>query len=128
MTRTTVTLTPSSLARVKAWIDDFVRGEYLANWTSQTTDEGGYSRDPDKRDRYNRCHAAAEQGADGMTHAEHIEDMRDAFREYMRSGRKDARGRRHWESCERFETAVHAHFDALEAWHEKNGSLHEEVG
>jgi len=29
---------------------------------------------------------------------------------------------------DRFTSAVEAHFDDVEAWHEKNGSLHQQIG
>ena len=85
----------------------------------------GVSSDDAIRDgeRYDRCVRAAEDGADGSTHAEVIEDMREAFRDYLHQTRKPFAEYRY-----RVEDLAMRHFDDLEAWHEKNGTLNEEVG
>ena len=64
---------------------------------------------------------AAEYGCDGKTHAEVIEDWREAFDAWISDKHK-------WQRPERFMAAVNAHFDAVEAWHDKNGSLFEPIG
>ncbi len=62
---------------------------------------------------------AAEFGADGSTHAEHIQDWREAFSDWMKWERR--------KDCPMFTDAVDAYFDSVEAWHEKNGTLYEQV-
>lgn len=104
-------------------LDWFVRSDYFATWQSERIESGAYSRDPFKRDRYSRCYDAAEYGADGSTHAECLDDMRQAFRDYLR----DKRNRRA-EYPFRLEAAVSAEIDAIEAWHTANGSIDEEIG
>jgi Mlc titration factor MtfA (ptsG expression regulator) len=68
-----------------------------------------------------RCYEAAKDGADGSAHEEVINDWRDAFRAYTRD-------RSPHNPCERFEAAVEAYFDSVEEWHEKNGTLYQEIG
>ena len=118
---TTAKLTPSSEKRIKRFVDWFIRSEYVQNWTTEK--DSDFFNEPD---RANRCYEAAEFGADGKTHAEVIEDWREAFQNWVRYGR-DTRNSMSY-GYERFEAAVEAHFDAVEAWHEKNGSLWEEIG
>jgi len=86
-------------------------------------------------DRANRIYAAAEDGGDGSTHAEVLED----WREFAGQLRDDCK-RYAWSiddetEAEAFEAEAEAAFgrldadiDACEAWHEANGSLHEEIG
>lgn len=116
---TATKLTPSSTARVKAFVDTFIRSEFVENYISENTESGGYSRSADKRDRYERCHDAAENGADGMTHREAINDWRAAFHCLMCV-------RAH--AIERLATAVDNYFDGLESWHENNGSIDQQIG
>lgn len=102
------------------FVDAFLRSEYVAHWQDETIEAGGYSRsNSDARDRYDRCYAGAEDGADGSTHREVIDDWRAAFRAFLQS-------RTH--PVERFADAVEAHFDAIEQWHADHGSLDQEIG
>jgi hypothetical protein len=115
----TTTLSQSSRARVGSFVDEFIRSEFVSNWTSEK--DSDFVNEPD---RANRCYEAAENGADGKTHAEVIEDWREAFNAWMRD-----RMRGHWGAePERFIAAVEDHFSQVEAWHEKNGSLWQEIG
>ncbi len=85
-------------------------------------------------DRAARCHDAAEHGADGSTHAEHIND----WREYAEQLREEA-GRIAWrldepqdeeaeKEIEAWHARITAEIDACEAWHAEKGDLHEESG
>ena len=106
----------NSPERVKVFIDEFIRSEYVSNWTAE--------KDSDfwnKPERAARCYDAAEHNADGKTHAEVIEDWREAFNTWIRD-------RRAWNRPERFIAAVEAYWDEVEAWHERNGSLDREIG
>lgn len=85
-------------------------------------------------DRAERIHDAAENGADGSTHGETIDD----WREYVEQLRADACRESYKlddadeDKAEAEINAWHdritAEIDSCEAWHEANGSLHEEIG
>lgn len=112
------TLTTSSTARIERFVRCFLGTEFYANYSaSEREDFIGNA------DRAARCYDAAENGADGSTHSEAIDDMRHAFRAWMRDKRRGM-----WSDCERFAAAVEAHFDGVEAWHQQNGSLEREIG
>ncbi len=72
----------------------------------------------DDPSRYNRCRKAAEHGADGSTHAEMMEDWME-FLEFHSDGLDISSGEYH-----RLLAEIHDLWD----WHDKHGSLHEEVG
>lgn len=86
-------------------------------------------------DRAERIHDAAENGANGSTHAEQIEDWREyveqlkeeAEREAWRAD-NDEEGESMEKEIEQWHNAISAEIDACETWHERNGSLHEEIG
>jgi hypothetical protein len=107
----------ASKNRVTAFIDCFLQSSY---WQGM---QFGSSSDmwTDDPERAQRCDDAAEYGGDGSTHAEAISDMRNAIEYYILDKRR-------WGGTYRFRAAIDAHFDALELWHEKNGSLHTEIG
>jgi hypothetical protein len=110
-----MSISASSTARISRWFDAFIRSRAVESLTEE--------RDSDlwnEPERAARVHDAAEDGADGKTHAEVIDDWRDALAYYLR----DRRGN----DVDRFEAAVSAHIDSVEAWHEKNGSLWQEIG
>ena len=110
--------------RIKALIDDFVRSEYFASWQAERIESGGYARPGSaSRDRFDRCFNAAGYGADGSTHAEHIEDMRAAFHDWLRDSRRNR-----WAFPYRIEAAAEEHWRELEAWHAQHGSLEQEIG
>jgi hypothetical protein len=89
--------------------------------------------DPDRADR---IHEAAEDGADGSTYREHIQDFRDYAEELFRdAGSELWRGDFTDEQDEELESALEVKRDAfetdadrLEEWHAKNGSLDEQCG
>ncbi len=112
----TMSLSQASQARVDKFVDAFIRSQYVENWTAGKDED--FWNEPE---RASRVYDAAAEGCDGKTHAEVIEDWREAFRAWIRDKRK-------WQDPERFMTAVEAHFDKVEAWHEKNGSLWQEIG
>jgi len=74
-------------------------------------------------ERAERIHDHAEDGCDGSTHAEHMEDWREFAEMLFRSLSWDER-----EEVEPTHDALIAEIDACEVWHEKNGSLHEVIG
>jgi hypothetical protein len=107
-------MTNTTNTRARAFVNAFIRDEKLCPAFGSTSDD--WIND---EDRMARCTAAAENGADGSTHAEVINDWREAFARFLRE-----RGNR----FDRFERAVTAEFDAIEAWHEAIGSLNQEIG
>ena len=109
-----------NLARGKAILDDFVRSEYAQEWISQAV-QGDYSIDG----RGARCADAAEQGADGSTHGEVIDDWRDAWACWLYHDRPGASC---WKDMDRVNDAMSAAIDACEQWHADNGSLDTEIG
>ena len=126
-------MTPASKKRIERFIDWFIRSDYVAAWTEE--------KDSDfinNAKRAERCYDAAEFGCDGKTHAEVIEDWREAFSEFLRydAGRSKFATRdcpyriRHnsFRTLDRFEAAVNSHFDRIEDWHDKNGSLFQQIG
>ena len=84
--------------------------------------------------RAERCHKAAEHGSDGSTHAERLQDMRDgneiAEREIYRA-QFESLGFPKF-TAEALASALREEIDGeiddAVAWHEKNGSLHAEIG
>ena len=112
----TTTITPASRKRIERFVDTFIRSEYVSNWTAER--DSDFINEPDRAER---CYDAAEEGSHGATHAEVIGDWRDAFSAWISDKRK-------WTEPERFIDAVNAHFDSVEAWHEKNGSLFQQIG
>lgn len=109
-------MSKSSQNRIKRFVDAFIRSEYVANWTAEK--DSDFINEPE---RAARVYDAAESGADGKTHAEVIEDWREAFRAWVRD-------KHLWSEPERFMQAVEDYFYSVEAWHEKNGSLWQEIG
>ena len=85
-------------------------------------------------DRAERIHDAAEDGCDGSTHAEHIDDWRefvdDLKDDAMRQAWKldDAEEDKAEAAINAWHDAITAEIDACEAWHEANGSLHNQIG
>jgi len=115
-------LSPSTTNRVAAFVDNFIRSELVEGLTSDR--DSDFINEPERAER---CYDAAENGGwDGKTHREVIQDWRDALSIWMED-------RQHG-GCDgidrggRWCGAVRAHFDKVEEWHEKNGSLDQEVG
>jgi hypothetical protein len=107
--------------RIKTFVDWFIRSEYVTNWQSER-DACFYS--PRFLERAMRCADAAEHGADGKTHYEVINDWREMFQAWIHD-RHEGHRRGDYPL---FDAGVSAHWDALETWHERNGSLHREIG
>lgn len=86
-------------------------------------------------DRASRNWDAAENGCDGSTHAEHIEDWRE-FAEQLKDDANRAISRADDETQgEEVEETLRALYESLQAdiercetWHQENGSLHSQCG
>ena len=67
-------------------------------------------------ERMERCDEAAEDGWDGSTHRENLEDMRETLHRIIPY------------RCERFRCAADDYIDAAIEWHTANGTIDEQVG
>ena len=112
----------NSAERIGVFIDWFIRSEYVSNWTAEK--DSDFWNEPE---RAARVHDAAEFGGDGKTHAEVIEDWRESFKAWMRDNFRNG-GTDSFNRGDRFSAMVEAHWEAVEAWHEKNGSSDQEIG
>lgn len=74
-------------------------------------------------ERMKRCHDAAENGEDGSTYFERLQDMRDNLQS-MRDDMPYSLNDRTLAILDSRVEAITAEIDACEAWHEENGSLH----
>ena len=121
-------ISPSSQKRVERFVDQFIRSRAVEQLTSER--DGDFINEPE---RAARVHDVAEFGADGKTHADVIKDWRDAFDTQYFSLMRERERKNFMKDIEprmpeRFIAAVNAYFDEVEAWHEKNGSLWQEIG
>lgn len=121
----------------KAW------SEAYYNWSAENSND--FINCPYRAER---CYEAAANGCDGSTHAEHIDDFREygdsLFFDLTRAVENAIDGNEmwdtmseeaavdlvnsYWEEFEKCECAYEADCDALEDWHDKNGSLNQQVG
>lgn len=103
-------------------------------WDGFISDKLGNDLFINDPDRAARIHDAAEDGCDGSTHAEHIEDWREFADILEREAQRDCDGETDDETDENekaVETAfaaLSADIDACEEWHRENGSLEIVVG
>ena len=87
--------------------------------------------DPERADR---CHKAAEHGADGSTHAERLQDMADANEHAERELYRPqflALGFPQFTAdalATTLRDEIAAEIQECEAWHEKNGTLNSQIG
>ena len=96
----------------------------------------------DDPERYERVYEAAQDGADGSTHAEAIQDMRDFFasiddpkpdtdgEEYDTTTESDAIAEydRQEREIEAWRDRIDAEINACEQRHEEAGTLHDQIG
>lgn len=127
----------SILASLPAAPRDVCYTEAFSVWQSERIEHGGcYRLGTDESDRFDRCHDASYDGADGSTHAEHIADVQDfgdqlfeeASSALWRLDLEPSEDAQVTEALETKQEAFDAACEALEAWHKSNGSLHKQVG
>lgn len=124
-------------------LDDEKWSEAYYNWSAANSND--FINCPDRAER---CYEAAADGCDGSTHAENIDDFREygdsLFFDLNRAVERAIDGNEmwdtmseeaaddlvnsYWEQFEACEQAYSADCDALEEWHDKNGSLNQQVG
>ena len=85
-------------------------------WYGYISDKLGNDLFVNDPERAERIHSASENGADGSTHAEHLEDMREFLELFQANLTKPAYA------------SLLTELDKSEAWHETHGTLHDEVG
>ena len=102
--------------KILAW---FIRGEYFSAWDHDNRSFGGGAIILTDPDRLDRIMAAAEDGGEGSTNVEIIQDWRDAWDCFVRDYKNP---------IDRIDEAVRIAIDTVEAWHEDHGTLHKEVG
>ena len=110
-------MSKSSEQRIKRFVDWLIRSDW-----AQSARESNINNDYGLDGRFARVHDAAENGCDGSTHQEVIEDWRDAFRNWL-----DDRANT-WHSYEHFTDAVDQYLHDLEVWHYNNGTLFKQIG
>lgn len=109
-------MTPTSERRVKRFVDNFIRSEYVQNWTAEH--ESDFINDPD---RANRCYEAATFGGCGSTHREIIWDWRRSFNAFMNKRPK-------CKIQDLFADGVHQYFDEVEEYHVEQGTIDLQIG
>ncbi len=130
---------PTPLNTLPRTVNEMLRhhGEKFYTWKAENIESGSYSRSEFKRDRFSRCHDAAEHGCDGSTHAEHIDDFSEFGKSLFDEARRTA-NRADWpddsaedeylDQVDAIEKSFAEDCYKTEAWHAKNGSLEQEVG
>lgn len=90
------------------------------------SENGDWMRDTE---RMERCHDAAEHGAEGSTHREIMED----WREFLERLESEATSKTRWRDrvtaeIERRAESIREEINACEAWHVEHGSIDEQAG
>jgi len=112
-------MTSASQKRIDRFVDWFIRSEFMENLESER--DSDFINEPDRAER---CYDAAEDGCDGKTHSEVIDDWRDGFDLWLNQEHRGYRS--HLVTL--FYDGVTAHFDAVEKWHDEHGSLFQQIG
>jgi len=112
--------------RIRRIIDRQLCSADYSDYVAERIETGSYARpSSDARNRYDRCYAAAENGSDGSTYRESIDDIRDYFRAYL-AGK--ARRRPFGAGYARIETAIDDHCDGLIQWFTRRGDIDAVIG
>ena len=104
-------------------LDDLTRSREFDDFRADLMGNDLFINDPERADR---IHEASENGADGSFHAEVIQDFRDFLNTLSIIDPEDDQPA--GDITEEVYDSIVAEIDACEAWHEKNGSLWQEVG
>jgi hypothetical protein len=104
-------------------LDDLIRSDGFQAFDSDRRGNQMFLDDPERADR---CYDAAENGSDGSTHAEIIQDWRDYLGtlKVIDPEFPEENGDITEEIC----NTIISEIDTCEEWHAKNGSLHEQLG
>ena len=104
-------------------LDDLTRSREFDDFRADLLGNDLFINDPERADR---IHEASENGADGSFHAEILQDFRDFLNTLSIIDPEDDEPA--GDITEAVYDSIVAEIDACEAWHEKNGSLWQEVG
>ena len=96
-------------------LNTIIRSDDFASFIESKLGNDLFINDPD---RTNRIHEAAKHGCDGSTHQEVIEDWRD-YLDWAADGLGLDIGA---------QGDIEREINIIEDWHEKNGSLNQEIG
>ena len=96
-------------------LHEFLQTDYWQSFEASVTGNDLFISDPERAER---IYDAAQDGGDGSTHAEHIQDWRDC----LEAAERDEKIQEH------DLTALRAEIDKCEAWHSANGSLDQVIG
>lgn len=105
-------------------LDDLIQSREFNDFQADLLGNDLFINDPERADR---IHEASENGADGSYHAEVIQDFRDFLNTLPIIDEEDDEPNT-GVITEAVYNSILAEIDACEAWHEKNGSLWQEVG
>ena len=97
-------------------LDSFIRSDYYAGWKESNETSSVVSN----RSRYDRMCDYAENGANGSTYGEVIEDQREAFSDYSQDELD-------WEKDEGLINSINKKIDDLEEWFQERGRLDEVI-
>ena len=103
--------------RDSALMDWFLGSEYWQMWDSDNRSPSSCGIIHSAPERFERMWNAAEDGAEGSTHAEIIDDSLSCLRD-LRFDR----------SLNHVCDSIERHIESIESWHDKNGSLNEVIG
>ena len=110
---------------------DLYNSEYFQVWDSDNRSTGNCGIILSDPDRFDRMYEAAENGAEGSTHAEIIQDWRDCLNTMQIIDPDENNSVSDIENGIILESDYNwlmQDIDEVEKWHENAGSLHLEIG
>ena len=111
-------------------LSDFYNSEYFQYWDSDNRSTGSCGLILNDTERFNRIYEAAENGSEGSTHYEIIHDWLDCLNTMDCIDPEDNNGVSDIENGiiqEKDYDTIYQEIVDCENWHEKNGSLHEQL-
>lgn len=99
-------------------LNDFIRSEYFEYWDSDNRSPGSCGIILSDPERFDRMEEAAKNGSEGSTHREIIQDWQDCLDTLLNQNQITEADYNH----------IQDEINACYNWHEKNGSLDEEIG
>ncbi len=96
-------------------LSDFLRSDHWQAWGSDNRSAGSAGMVLSDPERFNRIEDAAENGCDGSTHGEVIQDWRDALECYTDLSEDET-------------DSIAQEIDECEQWHVSNGSIDQTGG
>jgi len=110
-------------------LDEMIRSREYDDYIGDKLGNQLYLEDPDRADRRDK---ASEDGAEGSTHAEIIQDWRDFLDTLSvydaEIGDDEDLANHEFDITKEQEESIGKEIDDCEAWHEKQGTLNQEIG